>query len=124
MSVTEGDRALEWDLVDRLHKSMRVAHLTGPGIAAKLDVHRNTVNNYLSGRTKPDRRTLVAWAFATGVPVEWLITGQGEPHQPEGGGVRVELPRLDSNQQPSDYRHITSSVDTTSTDDYTLSAVA
>lgn len=65
----------EWDQRDRLLKSMRVAHKSGAQLAVDLGVHRNTINNYLNGRTRPDRRTLIAWAMACGVSVEWLETG-------------------------------------------------
>lgn len=86
---------LEFDLLDRLHKSMRVSGKSKAQIAADLGVHRNTVSNYLSGRTPVDRRTMVTWAFSTGVPLEWLETGQGDAGPspdgtdgPEGGPDR------------------------------------
>lgn len=70
---------LAWDLVDRLNKSLRVSPFrTSTDLAAALGVHRNTVSNYLSGRIKPDRRTLMAWALACGVPFAWL-EGVGTP---------------------------------------------
>jgi len=47
-----------------------------------LGVHRNTVGNYLKGRTALDRRTLVTWAVSTGVPLEWLEHGTVSPPGP------------------------------------------
>src|SRR5699024_9197164 len=73
---------LEWDILDRLHKSLRCANLTGKALADELGLHRNTVNNYLSGRTAIDRRTLIAWSLRTGVPFKWLETGV-IPEEPE-----------------------------------------
>ena len=72
-------RALEWDLYDRLHKAMRVRGISTSELADELGVHRNTINNYLGGRSPIDRRTLVAWAFACGVPVRWLESGEPGP---------------------------------------------
>src|SRR4051812_4294343 len=68
---------LEFDLLDRLQKSLRVSGKSRDQLAADLGVHRNTIGNYLNGKTPLDRRTLVAWSFSTGVPLEWLETGAG-----------------------------------------------
>lgn len=88
MSQVHSTDELEWDLLDRLHKALRVGHLNATTLAEHLGVHRNTVNNYLSGRTKPDRRTLMAWSTATGVPLPWLEDGTAPgPGGPEGGEV-------------------------------------
>lgn len=67
-----GDR-LQFDLTDRLHKALRIGGHSATSLAVALEVHRNTVNNYLSGRTAIDRRTIIAWAFACGVPVQTLM---------------------------------------------------
>lgn len=94
--LTAGGRPnLEWDLQDRLKKAARVAGLSSSDLADALGVHRNTVANLLGGRSLPDRRTLIAWAFATGVPVEWLETGQESGDAPGGpprGGVTRREP--------------------------------
>jgi transcriptional regulator with XRE-family HTH domain len=54
-------------------------------MADELGVGRNTVGNYLAGRTQPSRSTLRVWALRTGVPFEWLLTGtitdNGDPGQ-------------------------------------------
>lgn len=44
-------------------------------MAAELGVARNTVGNYLAGRTSPARSVLRVWALRTGVPFEWLLNG-------------------------------------------------
>lgn len=95
---------LEFDLLDRLAKSLRVSKMRPGDMAAQLGVHRNTIGNYLNGRTEVDRRTLIAWAFARApeVTVEWLETGQA-PVQPEpDGGLSVLRARRYSKPQPSD----------------------
>ena len=77
----------EWDQRDRMAKALRVARKSGAQLAIELGVHRNTINNYLNGRTRPDRRTIIAWAMACGVSVEWLETGQeAGPDAPEVRG--------------------------------------
>lgn len=74
-TLTHPGGDLDWDLVDRLNKSLRVSRRSVNEVAAALGVHRNTVTNYLSGRVTPDRRTLIAWAFTVGLPFEWLDVG-------------------------------------------------
>lgn len=75
--MTTDTADLSWNLHDRLHKSLRVSGHTALSLATVLGLHRNTINSYLSGKTAIDRRTLIAWAFATGVPLAWLETGDG-----------------------------------------------
>lgn len=70
---------LRFDLLDRLGKSLRVSGMSASAIAAELGVHRNTISNYLNGKTPIDRRTIVAWAHFTGVPLPWLESGATPP---------------------------------------------
>lgn len=61
------------------------ANLLGVGV--------NTVTNYELENTPPDRMKPVilnAWALATGVPVDWLKTG--EVPSPDGDGTSVVHP--------------------------------
>ncbi|NHN55810.1 helix-turn-helix transcriptional regulator [Calidifontibacter sp. DB0510] len=78
---------LNFDLADRLHKSLRVAGKSASQIAEDLGAHRNTVSNYLAGRTTPEPRTLKGWALATGVPLSWLESGNLDPRGPGDGGA-------------------------------------
>jgi transcriptional regulator with XRE-family HTH domain len=79
MDPTSGDPHLDFDLADRLRKSLRVSGMTAKGMASRIGLHRNTVSLYLSGRLKPDHRTLVAWAVHARVPLTWLETGESDP---------------------------------------------
>jgi transcriptional regulator with XRE-family HTH domain len=90
MSQTQSKDQLAFDLIDRLHKSMRVSGHSTRTLGAALGTHRNTIANYLAGRITPNRRTLVAWALAVGhgVTAEWLETGQGDPLSPPTGTPR------------------------------------
>lgn len=87
MSQVHETEALTFDIFDRLHKSMRVSGHTTTSLSKALDVHRNTISNYLAGRTTIDRRTLIAWSFATGVPLEWLEHGAVEGSGPDDPAV-------------------------------------
>jgi transcriptional regulator with XRE-family HTH domain len=80
-----------FDLGDRLDKAMRVSELSIDDMAEALDVSRNTIGNYRSGRTKPSKLQIKEWAMRTGAPIEWLMHGV-EPENaptPEGEGANV-----------------------------------
>lgn len=92
--------ALEFDLADRLTKSMHVAGLTIPDMAEALDVSVSTVGNYTNGRTRPKKLALKEWAMRTGAPLEWLETGifpENEKTPPMSGGRKM-------NSRPLDYK--------------------
>lgn len=84
MSTSQAAERLEFDLLDRLAKSLRVGNVGKGQMATHLGVSGNTVGNYLSGRTTPDRPTLIVWAMRCGVPLEWLLTGSTAPAGPDG----------------------------------------
>lgn len=77
-------------------------------MADYLDVSRNAVSTWINGRIVPSTQTLRLWALRTGVPYEWLRTGNAPESSGDGpeGGNSVSgtgLPRLDSNQEPAGY---------------------
>lgn len=80
----------QWTLGDRLRKAREVAGLSQGEMAEAIGIARNSVGRYESGAYDPSRPVLIAWAFRTGVALDW-ITGSGD----EG------LPRVDSNHQPA-----------------------
>lgn len=59
-------------------------------MATVLGVSRNTVGNYLSGRTKPPTSAVKLWAMRCGVPYEWIEHGviELDPDTPDGLGSR------------------------------------
>lgn len=65
----------QWTVGDRMAKALDVAGISRQEMADYLGVDRNTVGNYLHGRTKPNRRTLLLWASATGVDLVWITSG-------------------------------------------------
>jgi transcriptional regulator with XRE-family HTH domain len=89
----------QWTLADRLRKAREHADLDQSDFADQVGISRRSVTNYEKGHSSPSRPVLLAWAMRTGVAMEWLSKGttHGGPDGGEG------LPRLDSNQPPSDY---------------------
>lgn len=76
----------------RMARALEVAGLSREDIATELDVHRNTISNYLNGKTAPTRAVLIAWHMRTGVPLRWLETGESSPIVlPTGGYQAVEM---------------------------------
>ncbi len=68
--------ALEFDFVDRLRKALRISDKPVHEIAEDMELSRNTLSAWLSGRHRPKRRDLRMYAEITGVPLEWLETGE------------------------------------------------
>lgn len=89
--TTESGRIPSWTLGDRMAKSLKSAKVTREAMAAYLDVSLGTVSTWTGDRIRPSKQTLRLWALRTGVPLEWLQTGQTHesPHPagPEGGDV-------------------------------------
>ena len=71
--MSEPDPAVpQWDVADRMRKSLREASIGVTEIADYLDVSRTSVSNWINGRIPPSVQTLRLWALRTGVPYEWL----------------------------------------------------
>ena len=88
-------RVPEWDLADRMRKSLREADIGVTEMAAYLEVGRNTVGTWINGHNRPSTATLRLWALRCGVPYEWLRGA-------DSSTPRQQLPHLDSNQKPFD----------------------
>lgn len=84
-ALQNGTFVPEWDLADRLRKALRSSDVSVAQMAQALDVSRQTVGNWMAGRARPTRATVVAWALATGVDLHWLETGQA-PAEPRPDG--------------------------------------
>ena len=82
----------------RLQMALRHGGVSVQEMADELGMARNSLSRWLGDRAVPRAIFLKAWALRTGVPYQWLATGE-TGDDPGGSG---ELPRLDSNQQPSD----------------------
>lgn len=72
----------QWTVGDRMGKSLAHSGVSVADMADYLGVHRNTISAYTNSRQAPKRQTLLLWAMRTGVPVEWLETGELAPQSP------------------------------------------
>lgn len=86
---------------DRLRKARELTGLDQAAFAREIGVSRNTVGNAETDSVRVRRITLRAWAMRTGVPVEWLETGETPP-SPSGGDGASRYAPWDSNPEPSD----------------------
>ena len=82
---------LTFGLSDRLAKSLHVAGLNNLDMAEALDVSPNTISNYTNGNTRPRKLYIREWALKTGVPLEWLETGEfpGTPETEKAAARRA-----------------------------------
>src|SRR5690349_19437899 len=85
----------------RLRMAMENTDLDQGEWANYLGVNRNTITRWTHDKSPVARGQLIAISLRSGVPIEWIENGTGPSDNNDGGD---ELPRLDSNQQPSGYR--------------------
>lgn len=85
---------LQWTLADRMTKALRASGIKSNDMAEYLGMSRTSVSNWINGRISPDTRTLRLFALRTGVPYEWLVTGDMNGQNGPGGG----------NVRPIDYK--------------------
>src|SRR5260370_200200 len=81
----------DWDLADRMRKSLRHAGMTPGQMAVYLGVGGNTVSTWINGRIEPSFQTLRLWSLRTGVDLERLLeraaAGRAGPGGERVGGV-------------------------------------
>jgi transcriptional regulator with XRE-family HTH domain len=65
----------EWTLGDRMAKALNYSGVGVQEMADYLDVTRTSVSNWLHGRVRPSRQTLLLWAIRTGVDLDWIVQG-------------------------------------------------
>ena len=79
-----------WTQGDRMRKARQLTGMSTLEFAREIGVSQKTVNNAESDSHVVRKIVLNAWSLATGVPVEWIQTGQY--------AIR------DSNPEPAVYR--------------------
>lgn len=77
-------------LGDRLEKSLKYAGMTQQDMAEFLEVHRNTISGYTTGKTRMMPAIMRLWAVQVDLPLEWLRTGvwPEDPTQPAPAPVK------------------------------------
>lgn len=76
-----------FSLGDRMAKARQHARLSRDDLAQILGCSLKTVGNYEGGHTQPRKPTIVQWALACGVPVDWLRLGDAWAPDPDDGSV-------------------------------------
>lgn len=79
-----------FEMRHRLGLALEAADVSVHEMADELGVSRNTVGNYLAGRTRPHKAVLRVWALRTGVPYEWLAGGDSTSKH----GVTLRIPHV------------------------------
>ena len=72
-----------------MRRALRVSGVSVQEMADHLRVTRNTIGNWINGRSEPRTRDLQDFALKTGVPEKWIAIG--------------------TNGQPSDYKALVTS---------------
>jgi len=87
MSHTPSGGAVpQFDLADRMRKSLRESGIGVQEMADYLGAGRSTVSNWINGRIRPSVQTLRLWSLRCDVDYDWLI-GNGCPRRARGGTV-------------------------------------
>lgn len=73
--ATDANAPPEFDLADRLRKTLRESGIGVSEMADYLGVSRNAVSTWINGRIVPTGPALKLWALRCGVSVEWLVSG-------------------------------------------------
>lgn len=81
MNMTTGN-VPQWTITDRLRKARELTGLDQGEFASDIGASRGTVSNYERGSKSHKRSVLMTWAMRSGVPLEWLLTGQATPDAP------------------------------------------
>lgn len=75
----------QWTIADRLRKARESAGFGQVEFANATSMARATISAAERGHRVPSRANMRLWALATGVPFEWILTGEtpnGEPGAP------------------------------------------
>ncbi|WP_166789573.1 helix-turn-helix domain-containing protein, partial [Cryobacterium fucosi] len=97
MSITQEhpQSRLSFDKSDRLAKALKIAGISSNDMAEHLHVSRNTISNYINGRTEPKYSQLRDWALFTGVPLEWILDGVETAGNPDGPANQSKVRTMD-----------------------------
>ena len=81
----------QWTVADRLRKAREMTGMDQGQFAEHAGLSRTGVNAAEGGKTTPRRSTLKLWALSTGVPLQWIETGEAPSRDGDGApAVRPE----------------------------------
>ena len=83
-----GSAIPSWTMADRLRKAREHAGLEQTELAELIGASRKTIGR-AEGGAAVRRTTLIAWAFACGVDLHWVETGETPPSDGDGGASTV-----------------------------------
>jgi transcriptional regulator with XRE-family HTH domain len=92
----------EFDLADRLRRTLRVTGIGVSEMAADLGVSREAVGTWINGRIIPRRSSVMAWALRTGASFDWLMYGTNDKAPDPSGPGAEECTPSDLNREPTD----------------------
>lgn len=96
----------DWTLGDRIRMARGMVDMTQGAFATAIKVAEGSLAAWETDRSQP--RNVVAVAkrieMLTSIPASWILGLDSGPNPSPGGGGSSLLPRLDSNQEPSDER--------------------
>jgi transcriptional regulator with XRE-family HTH domain len=73
---TKKPQVPQFEMRHRMLLALEYSGVSVNEMAAELELSRTTISNYLHGRTRPRRGELIQWALKTGLPFEWLVSGE------------------------------------------------
>ena len=91
-------------LPNRLRVARDFAGMSQGDLAERAELSRTTVSAAEAGLKTPARATITVWAFACGVDVEWLRTGNETAPSPDGDGADDPSRLRESNPRPIHYK--------------------
>lgn len=85
----------------RLLQAREEAELDQGQLSEKIGVSRTSISAAETGKSKPRRSTLILWAMATGVDLDWLLTGETKKAPSPGGERASEVVRPKGFEPPT-----------------------
>lgn len=81
------------EIAERLNWFADQKGLMSKDLADAASVKKQTVSDYLSGKTAPSAKALGNWSKNFGLNVDWLLTGEGEPSRQKNSFVQDLRPK-------------------------------
>ena len=97
MTNTTLPRIPVWTVCDRMVKARKDAAMSQTDMAERLSISRRSISRYEDGIIAPSTAVLVAWAYFTNVPTDWLLDGTTDGD--EGGSTHSTWTPLIPGQQ-------------------------